>query len=269
MTAAILIGKRDNVLEVVLDRPQKHNAINLEIVQGLQAAVTELAEDGSLRVMLIRANGKYFSAGADINSELFPDPSLRSIADIRRWYRRGSGSLHPVLDEFEAAEKPIVVAHQGPCLGGALEMSLSCDFRLAAASARYALPETALGSLPGSGGVSRLTRVVGPHWAKWFIMANMAVSAERALAIGLVHDVYSDDEFDERVWSFCLNLASQPPETVAAAKLAIELAADLERGQARNVERLAVSGLVMGEEFKTLLAEVRARLARKRAPGDT
>jgi enoyl-CoA hydratase/carnithine racemase len=268
MTEAILIGRRDNVLDVVLNRPHKHNAINLEIVQGLQSAVTQLAEDRSLRVMLIRANGKYFSAGADLNSELFPDPSLRSMADFRRWYRRSRGSLHPVLDEFEAAEKPIVVAHQRPSLGGALEMSLSCDFRLAAASARYALPETALGSLPGSGGVSRLTRVVGPHWAKWFIMANLPMSAERALAAGLVHDLYPDEQFDARVWSFCENLASQPPETVAAAKLAIELAADLERGQARNVERLAVSGLVMGDEFKTLLAEVRARLTQKNGPGD-
>jgi hypothetical protein len=74
--------------------------------------------------------------------------------------------------------------------------------------------------------------------------------------------VYPDEEFEQRVWDFCLNLAKQPPETVAAAKLAIELVADLERGQARNVERLAVSSLVFGEEHRELLAAMRAKLAK-------
>ena len=264
MNPSLQISAKGRILEVVIDRQEKLNAINLEIAEGLAAGLARLLDDDALRVMLIRAKGRYFSAGSDINSEMFPDMSIRSMAAFRRWYRESKGSLHPLLDGFEAAEKPIVVAHQGPCLGGALEMSLSCDFRLAAASASYALPETALGSLPGSGGVSRLTRMVGPHWARWFVMANLPISAERALTIGLVHDVYPDDQFEAEVWAFCENLAKQPSETVAAAKLAIELAADLDRGQGRNVERLAVSGLVMGEEFRDLLAETRARLARKK-----
>ncbi len=109
-----------------------------------------------------------------------------------------------------------------------------------------------------------MTRIVGPHWARWFIMANLAMEAERALAVGLVHDVYPDETFESDVWSFCQNLAKQPPETVAAAKLAIELVADLDRQQARNVERLTVSGLVMGEEFKTLMGAMRERLGHKK-----
>lgn len=260
----VIIAQRDGVLDVLINRPQKYNAINLEIADGLREAVATLAADDSLRLMLIRAEGKYFSAGADVNSDLFPDPEERSLSGFRRWYRSGRGSLHPILDAFEAVEKPIVVAHQGPCLGGALEMSLSCDFRLAATSASYALPEITLGCLPGSGGVSRLTRIVGPHWARWFLMANLPMGAERALAIGLVHDVYPDAEFEARVWAFCKHLAEQPPETVAASKLAIELAADLDRAQGRNIERLAVSGLVMGEEFRTRIAAVRARLNKSR-----
>ena len=174
--------------------------------------------------------------------------------------------MHPLFDELEAAEKPIVVAHHGPCLGGALEMSLSCDFRLAAASASYALPETALGSLPGSGGTSRLTRLVGPHWARWFIMANLPMSAERALAAGLIHDIYPDEEFEQRVRAFCLHLARQTPEAVAAAKIAIEMVADLGRSEARNAERLAVSALAVGEESRSLTAKLRNRLSNKKTP---
>jgi enoyl-CoA hydratase/carnithine racemase len=97
-------------------------------------------------------------------------------------------------------------------------------------------------------------------------MANLQMSAERAFAIGLVHDLYPDAEFDQRVWEFCQNLAEQPPETVAAAKLSIELVADLERGQARNVERLATSGLVVGDEHRRLMAAMKQRLANKRKP---
>ena len=262
--SVVLVSEREQILEVVLNRPEKYNALNTEMAARLFDASQLFAERRDLRVMLIRANGKYFSAGADVNGGLFPDPAETSPSGFRRAYRSRPTSLHPLNDELEAIEKPIVVAHHGPCLGGALELSLSCDFRLAAKSARYALPETGIGGLPGSGGTSRLTRIVGPHWARWFIMANLPMDAERALTIGLVHDVYPDVEFTQRVWDFCLHLARQPPEAVAAAKLAIELVADLERGQARNVERLAVSSLVMGEEFRTEVAATRARLAKPR-----
>ncbi|MCC6787233.1 MAG: enoyl-CoA hydratase/isomerase family protein [Hyphomonadaceae bacterium] len=258
------VSEREGILEFVFTRAEKLNALTLPMVQGLWDAVQTLASRKDLRVLLIRAEGRYFSAGIDLNSELSPSFEITSPTEFRRWYRNGVGSMHPLFDEIEGVEKPVVIAHQAACLGGAFEMSLSCDFRLAAKSARYALPETALGGIPGSGGTSRLTRIVGPHWARWFIMANLAMEAERALAVGLVHDVYPDETFESDVWSFCQNLAKQPPETVAAAKLAIELVADLDRQQARNVERLTVSGLVMGEEFKTLMGAMRERLGHKK-----
>ena len=262
----LLVSERDNILDVVLNRPEKYNAINIEMADQLFEASQLFAERRDLRVMLIRANGRYFSAGADLNGGLLPDPSETSPSGFRRSYRSRPTSLHPLFDELEAIEKPIVVAHHAPCLGGALEMSLSCDFRLAASSANYSLPETSIGALPGSGGTSRLTRLVGPHWARWLIMANLPVDAQRALMIGLVHDVYPDEEFAQRSWDFCVHLAKQPPETVAAAKLAIELVADLGRAQGRNVERLAVSSLVMGEEHRSLLAAMRAQLAKRNKP---
>lgn len=127
-----------------------------------------------------------------------------------------------MFDEFESIEKPIVVAHQGPCLGAALEMSLSCDFRLAARGARYALPEIEFGALPGCGGISRLTRVAGPHWARWLVMAGEQVTADQALAMGIVHAVYPDDTFDSRARAFCARLAGLPYEALGLAKLSIE-----------------------------------------------
>jgi enoyl-CoA hydratase/carnithine racemase len=257
----ILVSARDSILELVLNRPEKLNAITGDMLDLIVAETARFVMDPELRVMLIRAKGRYFSAGVDLNGIMAPPADLAGPREFRRWYREGPGSLHPLLDRFEVIEKPIVVAHHGPCLGGALELSLSCDFRLASTGARYGLPETALGNIPGSGGVSRLTRLVGPHWARWFIMANLQMDAAKAAAIGLVHDVYPEASFEADVWDFCLNLARQPPETIGAAKLAIELAADLDRAQARNVERLTASGLYFGQEFQILMAEMKARLA--------
>lgn len=260
---AILTERRGPVFHVTLNRPEKLNAINGAVSTGLRAATAEFAADPALRVMVLRGAGSYFCAGADINSDLFPDPALSGQSAFRDWYGTSATSLHPLCDRWESLPKPIVAAHNGPVFGGGMELSLSCDFRLASTEAVYALPETALGGLPGSGGISRLTRIVGPHWARWFIMATERMGADQALAVGLVHAVYPAAEFDARVDAFCQRLATQPPEAVAAGKLAIELAADLGRDAARNVERLAVGSLVMGQEYAEKLAAVRARLARK------
>lgn len=255
--------KRGTILELVLNRPNKYNAINMAIADGIADALDEFRDSADLRVLLIRANGKYFSAGSDL-TDIKKGDTKGSSSNERTWYRRGRGSFHTMFDEIEAIEKPIVVAHQGPCFGGAFEMSLSCDFRLAAASATYRMPEIDIGCIPGSGGTSRLTRLVGPHWARWFVMAGQTANAERALSMGLLHDVYPDEEFDDRVVGFCEKLASLPPEAVAISKLSIELVADLDRQQARNVERLGNSILFLGEEHRSLIAAMIEKLSKKK-----
>ena len=108
-----------------------------------------------------------------------------------------------------------------------------------------------------------MTRLVGPQWTRWFVMANMQMNADKAERIGLVHEVYPDAEFEEKVRQFCLHLAAQPPETVGVAKIAIELTKDLDRAQGRNVERLTASSLYFGEEYRSLLAALQAKLGKK------
>jgi enoyl-CoA hydratase/carnithine racemase len=135
------------------------------------------------------------------------------------------------------------------CLGGGLELSLSCDFRLASKSAGYAFPEGLFGVLPASNGVSRLTRICGPHWARWLIMANKPASAEKALTMGLVHEVFPDEGFEDEVMDFCRHLAKQNGEQMGAAKIAIELCADVDLAQGRNVERMANSALMLNPAY--------------------
>jgi len=254
------VTERDGLFEVTFNRPDKYNALSDGMVEGLRGAIDTFGSRRDLRVMLVRAAGKYFTAGVEISPGISPDVG-ESTLDGRAWYRK---KYHTLFDEFEAVEKPIVAAHQGPCLGGGLELSLSCDFRLAAKSARYGLPEIDIGALPGSGGVSRLTRIVGPHWARWLVMAGEQVSADEALQMGFVHAVYGDEEFDARVREFCAKLIRQPYEVLGLAKLSIELAADLDRSQARNVERIANSMLFTGAEHKTLVRAFLERQAAKR-----
>jgi enoyl-CoA hydratase len=263
MTEAHFISNRvDNILVGTLNRPAKLNAMSFEMLALLDQAIGQFRDDPGLRVMLIRATGRYFCAGADlVGQDNLVD--AKSGSAIREAHRRQIGGVQRMWDELEAIEKPIVVAHHAPCVGGGLEMSLSCDFRLAAKSARYSFPEAAFGSLPASGGVSRLTRIVGTHWARYMIMAERQIDADRALQIGLVHEVFPDESFDEEVMTFCRRLAAQRPEVTGTAKLAIELARDLQASQARSLERLANSTLMLGEEYRDGIAAIRDKLARK------
>lgn len=260
MSEPLLLIEQDGILEVVFNRPEKFNAISPAMSKGLREGVERFATRRDLRVMLIRAVGKYFTAGVEVTPEISPDVG-QSTLDGRAWYRR---AWHLLFDELEAIEKPIVVAHQGPCMGGGLEMSLSCDFRLAAASATYSLPEIEIGALPGSGGISRLTRVAGPHWARWLAMAGESIDAAQALNAGIVHAVYPDDQFEAKVREFCVKLSKRPYELLGLAKLSIELAADLDRAQARNVERIANSILFTGDEHKQLVQAFMEKQAAKR-----
>jgi enoyl-CoA hydratase len=249
-----------HVLVATLSRPAKLNAINASILSGLKNAVVRMSASPDLRVLLIRATGRYFSAGVDMTAFKPPAESGSSSATFRRWYRSELGGMHDLFDALEALEKPIVVAHQGPCLGAGLEMSLSCDFRLAASSARYRLPEASMGTVPGSGGLSRLVRLVGPHWARLLIMAGEEVNAHDARMMGFVHHVFDDENFDSAVNTFCERLASMGPEVTSMGKLAIELAKDVNAAQARNVERLANSALLLGDEANELLQRARSKL---------
>ena len=255
----LLMSEYDGVLEVVLNRPEKLNAINLEMWAGIRDAVELLRTRRDLRVLLFRGVGRCFSAGVDL-----PDSNATyrdSPAESRSWMRREMGmGMHRTLEEMEKIEKPIVISNHAMCVGGAIELSMSCDFRLAGASAQYWLPELAFGMVPLSGGISRLTRIVGPHWARWMVLAQKKVSAERALTMGLVHEVYPDDQLEQESRDFCRMLAGFPVEGTAAGKLAIELCTDLDSDQSRQVERLTFSSLGFCKEYNEMSDAIIKRL---------
>ncbi len=248
----LLTEAQDGILIATLNRPDKLNALNRETMELLTGAVLTFRDTADLKVMLIRATGRYFSSGADLKGgqeQKKISPTSHTASGIRENHRLNLNNMQQLWDEMEHIEKPIVVAHQAMCVGGGLELSLSCDFRLAANSAGYAFPEGLFGVLPASSGVSRLTRICGPHWARWLIMANKPAPADMALNMGLVHQVFPDETFEADVMDFCRHLAKQNPEQMGAAKIAIELCAELGRDSARHVERMANSALMLNPDY--------------------
>ncbi len=117
--------------------------------------------------------------------------------------------------------------------------------------------------LPASNGVSRLTRIVGPHWARYLIMANLPADADKAYNMGLVHEVFPDESFEDDVMNFCRHLSEQHGEQMGTAKIAIEMAYELGRDQARHVERMANSTLMLNPDYLAGMEKYLAKLGGK------
>jgi enoyl-CoA hydratase len=250
----LLTEEDGGILIATLNRPDKLNAISRQMMDLLTEAVLRFRDTNELKVMLIRSTGRYFSAGADLKAgdQNVVSPAVsgvQSARSIRENHRLNLNNMQQLWDEMEHIEKPFVVAHHAMCVGGGLEMSLSCDFRLAAKSAGYAFPEGLFGVLPASNGVSRLTRICGPHWARWLVMANKPAPADMAFTMGLVHQVFDDESFEAEVMDFCRHLAKQNGEQMGTAKVAIELCAEVGRDAGRHIERMGNSGLMLNPDY--------------------
>jgi enoyl-CoA hydratase/carnithine racemase len=249
------------IITVTIDRGEKCNAITPQITEALWRAVDLLGDRDDLRCLVLTAVGEYFTSGIDLRFGAGNRPANPATSHLHPgWsYRRNYRSHHLLYDEMEALEKPIILAAQGPVLAWGVETAVSCDFRFCSPRAVWGLPEVHIGALPGSGGTSRLTRLVGPHWAKWMAVAGKQMSAEQALNIGLVHEIYPEGELLESVYAFCRELIGIPAETVGLGKHLVDLSADVhDRNVQRHLDRLTNTTLSNGS------AEVLERTARFR-----
>ena len=233
-----LIADTDGIITVTLNRPDKLNPVSPEVTATLWEAVTALGRRSDLRVLVITGTGRYFTAGLDMvvgHGDRLPGPEALGLE-----WRRGYRSHAQLYDEMESIEKPVILAANGPCLGAGMEMAMSCDFRFCTPEAHWGLPEVrSTGSIPGSGGVSRLTRLVGTHWTKWIAWAGQNVSAADARMMGIVHAIYPAETLMDNVYAFARSLIALDPEVSGLAKLTIDLCDPQDREKVRNVERMA------------------------------
>lgn len=235
------ILERPGVITVVLHRPEKLNAISHSMLNTIWRALRALQDRDDLRCMVITAEGKYFTAGMDLGQggagQRRGNPDSEHLQP--GWnYRKNYRDHHLMYDEFEATEKTIIHAAQGICLGGGTEMAASCDFRFCTPNAEYGLPEVNIGLIPASNGADRITRLIGPAWAKWMGMANKRIGAEQAKHIGLVHDVFPAESLLDDVYAFCDEIIALPAETVGLTKIAVDMAVDMDRTNTRHLNRI-------------------------------
>lgn len=233
------------VLEIVLARPEKRNAINVEVLDGLgRAALAAL--DPEVRVVILRGEGKAFSAGLDFGMVMTEGviPIAPNMAAFR--FQLAERIQRP-LTMLENLDKPVVCAIQGACLGLGLEIALAADLRVARPDARLALPEVRLGLIPDVGGTTRLIRTVGRSRAKDLIFTGRDVGAEEALRLGLVDRVAEDELGAAR--ALAEEIAKNAPVAVGLAKRVIERSGDVDKRTSFDLEGMAQSMCLRSEDF--------------------
>jgi enoyl-CoA hydratase len=229
---------------LTLNRPDTLNSWNQKMRDELREAVRELVGDDVLRVLVITGTGRAFSAGEDVRG-------MKGLADIgTRGFRRVARDIHNVFDEIEAIEVPVIAAINGVAAGGGLELALSCDFRLASEAAKLGFPENNVGLIPGSGGCSRLVKLVGIARAKRLVMTAEMVPARRALELGLVEEVLPPEALLPKAMEFARQLAAKAPLALGLAKLVLNACANVDPDTGRHLERLGQSVLKKTEDHE-------------------
>jgi enoyl-CoA hydratase len=239
----VLVDREDGIAVVTINRPDKFNALNEEVVADIGAAVDELAEDDEVRAIVLTGAGeKAFVSGADIGLL----QGLESPQAAAAHSRRGQA----LTLKIEHLPKPVIVALNGYALGGGLELAMACDIRIAADSAKLGQPEMNLGLSPGYGGTQRLPRLVGKGMAKLMLLTGDMIDAEEALRIGLVQRVVPAAELMTEARALARKLAEKSPLSMAACKRAVNLGleTDLERGLA--IEAMEFGALSATEDYQ-------------------
>jgi enoyl-CoA hydratase len=250
------LERQEGVAVLTLNRPATLNSWNQKMRDELREAVRDLAADDSLRVLIITGEGRAFCAGEDVRG-------MQGLSEIgTRGFRRVARDIHNVFDDLEALEVPVIAMINGVAAGGGLELALSCDFRFAAETAKLGFPENNVGLIPGSGGCSRLVKLVGLSKAKRLVMSGEMLDASRALGIGLVEEVFPDSELRSKSLEFANTLAAKAPLALGLAKLVLNACATVDPGTGRHLERLGQSILKKTEDH----AEGARAFVEKRKP---
>ena len=229
------LERRGPVAVLVLNRPDALNALSSDMLDELAGHLEEVEADPALRVVVLTGAGeKAFSAGADISHMRTASPR-----EARAYALRG----HAVANRLESFPKPVIAAVNGYALGGGCELTLACDIRIAAETARMGLPEVTLGIIPGWGGSQRLARLTSPGFAKEVILTGRQVSAEEARAAGLVNHVHPLEHVLDKAVEMGEVLATRPPLAITAAKEMANLAleGDLAGHLAREIDAFSLA----------------------------
>lgn len=223
MTAAgpvVLIELRDKIAQVTLNRPQARNGVDLAMCEQLRSAFEDLDANPGVRVVLLRANGPAFCAGADLKERTGKDEA---------WVRRRRHASFAAYAAIERCSKPVIALIDGPVVGAGGEIAMSCDIIVASTSATFRWPEPHWGTV---GATQRLQRVIGKRRAKELLYTNRSMSADEAHRTGLVTRLVGSDDLAAEADRITAAILDAPALAIELTKQAIDLGeeTDLDRG---------------------------------------
>jgi enoyl-CoA hydratase/carnithine racemase len=227
--SAITLEISESIATLTVDRPSVKNALDLQTVKEIHAALDELATRDDAGVVIITGAGETsFVSGADINDikARGRDDGLAAI----------NSSLFAKIDRFP---KPVIAAINGFALGGGCELALACDVRVASDTAKFGQPELGLGIIPGAGATQRLPRIVGLGWAKHLVLTGDIIDARQALEIGLVTAVMPAAQLQVRARELAKRILRQGPLAARLAKLSLNASARVDLDSGLLIETLA------------------------------
>lgn len=209
----------NNVAVLTIDRQDKLNALNPQVVEEIGQSLLEIEAEGPPAIIVTGAGEKAFVAGADIAAMNDMDP-----LQAKRFAEVG----HAAMALLDRSPVPTIAAVNGFALGGGCEIALSCDIRIAAANALFGFPEVGLGILPGMGGTQRAPRLIGPAVAKELIFTGRRIGADEARLMGLVNHVVPEGEALKAAKEMAAEIAANGPVAVRHAKAAANRALDVD-----------------------------------------
>ncbi|MBL9123400.1 MAG: enoyl-CoA hydratase/isomerase family protein [Planctomycetaceae bacterium] len=262
MAEPLILARTDGDLHhVILNRPEKRNAITPEMLEQIGAAVAQADALPAVRAVIVSGAGPIFSAGIDLMS-LAQSKADTAGVDPGRWLRRLADRLQYALHMIEGTEVPVIGALHGQVMGLGLELALAFDLRVAAADLKLSIPEARLGLVADVGGTTRLCRTVGPARAKDMLFTARPVEADEALAWGLVNRVVPTSDVLQCAADLGRQIAANAPLAVGMAKRIVDQGDGLDKHTQMALERWAQSQLITTAD----VGEAMAAFFEKRPP---
>ncbi len=264
-----LVGEKSgSFYTITLNRPDKRNAINVEMLTGLCEMAEQQGSDPEIRAIILKGEGKIFSAGVDFNSL-----GAEVGACLGEAGAGGAGlraliyRFQQYLNRLEAVEVPIICSMHGRALGLAVELALACDMRLMSEDCIWSMPELKMGVIADVGGTSRLSRLLGPSRAMEILMTGRDYSAQQALDWGLINYYYSAENLIGEAEKMAQDIALTAPLAVGAVKKIIKRGDGVDLMTQQDMEANHNSILLRTEDFQegiTAMMEKRAAKWKKR-----
>ncbi|NYZ64826.1 enoyl-CoA hydratase/isomerase family protein [Endozoicomonas sp. SM1973] len=215
MNGQVRLVKQAFLAEIIIDRPDKLNALSVEMLEALQQCIQAIEADKNCRVVILHTTGhRAFCVGADINAWAEYSP----LDMWRTWVKRG----HRIFDGLAQLPQPVIAVIQGPALGGGLELALAADIRIAETTARFGLPEASIATCPGWSGSQRLNRLINPSLMKEMLFTGRQLSSERAYQLGLINEVAANGAGLASARQMAAEIIQRAPISVQLAKQLVD-----------------------------------------------